>query len=64
MDTVISLQREDGSYGYTYSETEKKVLDWEGFAGCWFAPCAAYLYHLTGELKYLKSAQKALRFYS
>ncbi len=64
LDTVIDLQREDGAFGYTYSFTEKKVKDWEGFAGCWFAPCSAYLYHLIGEEKYLKAAKKALRYYS
>lgn len=64
MDTVIQLQREDGAFGYTYSITEKEVLDWDGFAGCWFSPCAAYFYQLSGEEKYLTSAKKALYYYS
>jgi len=63
MDTVIDLQREDGAFGYTYHSEERKVLDWDGFAGCWFAPAAAYLYHLTGNTKYLESAKRALRYY-
>lgn len=64
LDTVIELQREDGAFGYTYSITSKMVNDWNGFAGCWFAPCGAYLYRLTGEEKYLVAAKKALRYYS
>ena len=63
IDTVISLQRDDGAFGYTYDIHEKKVLDWEGFAGCWFVPCAAYLYHMTKEEKYLLAAKKALSYY-
>ncbi len=64
LDTVIDLQREDGAFGYTYCTSCKKVNDWNGFAGCWFAPCSAYLYHLTGEDKYINAAKKALRYYS
>lgn len=63
MDQVIALQREDGAFGYTYRVDRPGVLDWEGFAGCWFAPCAAYCYHLTGENRYLHSAKGALHFY-
>ena len=43
IDTVILLQREDGAFGYTYRTDRKEVADWNGFAGCWFVPCAAYL---------------------
>ncbi len=63
IDTVILLQREDGAFGYTYRTDRKEVADWNGFAGCWFVPCAAYLYHLTGEEKYLQAADKALDYY-
>lgn len=63
LDTVISLQRGDGSYGYTYACDRKAVLDWEGFAGCWFAAAMPYAYQVTGEEKYLESAEKALAFY-
>lgn len=63
MDTAIRLQREDGAFGYTYSTTRPEVLDWDGFAGCWFAPCAVYFYRLTGESTYLEAARKALRYY-
>ncbi|MDO5423384.1 MAG: hypothetical protein Q4F41_06630 [Eubacteriales bacterium] len=63
LDTVVSLQREDGAFGYTYSISEKKVLDWSGFAGCWFVPSLAYLAELTGDGGYLEPAKKALRYY-
>ncbi len=63
LDTVVELQREDGAFGYTYSIHEKKVMDWSGFAGCWFVPALAYLADLTGEKSYLEPAKKALRYY-
>lgn len=63
LDTVIGLQREDGNYGYTYAYDRKAVLDWDGFAGCWFAAAMAYAYKLTGEVRYLRSAEMAMEFY-
>ena len=63
LKTVTDLQREDGAFGYTYSMTEKKVLDWSGFAGCWFAPALVYLTRITGEESWLAPAKKALRYY-
>ena len=63
LHTVMDLQRADGAFGYTYSTQERKVLDWSGFAGCWFAPALVYLYRLTGEERCLHSAEKALHYY-
>lgn len=63
LETVTELQREDGAFGYTYSMTEKKVLDWSGFAGCWFAPALVYLARITGEKQWLIPAKAALRYY-
>ena len=63
LNTMVLLQREDGNYGYTYSPTEKKVLDWEGFAGCWFLPAMVYAYQLTGKEEYMDSARRAENFY-
>ena len=63
LHTVMDLQRADGAFGYTYSTQERKVLDWSGFAGCWFAPALVYLYRLTGEERCLHSAEKALDYY-
>ena len=62
-DTVVSLQREDGAFGYTFSPEKPCVLDWEGFAGCWFVPCLVYLWRFTGEKRYLDSARRGIRFY-
>ena len=64
LDTVIELQREDGAYGYTYSQHERKVLDWEGFAGCWFAAACALAYRQTQKSHYLASARKAVDYYA
>jgi hypothetical protein len=64
LDTVIELQREDGAFGYTFSQHEKQVLDWEGFAGCWFAAACALAYRHTEEERYLDSARKALDYYA
>lgn len=63
LETVMRLQREDGNYGYTYSRYECKVLDWDGFAGCWFAACMPLAYQLTGDSRYLESARRAMTFY-
>ena len=63
LDTVVSLQREDGAFGYTYSAATKKVLDWEGFAGCWFVPGLLYLARLMGEHSYVEAAEKAHGYY-
>ncbi|MCR5716323.1 MAG: hypothetical protein K6G23_05725, partial [Lachnospiraceae bacterium] len=62
-DTVMQLQRADGAFGYTYAVDHKEVLDWDGFAGCWFAPALAYAYQMTGTAAYLEAAKKALRYY-
>lgn len=63
LDTVTGLQREDGAFGYTYSPEKKEVLDWEGFAGCWFVPGLVYLARLTGEAGYAEKAKKGLDYY-
>lgn len=63
LDTVTALQREDGAFGYTYSAAERKVLDWEGFAGCWFVPGLLYLARLTGDASYREAAKKAHAYY-
>ncbi len=64
MDTVIELQRDDGAFAYTYRVDRREAADWNGFAGCWFVPCAAYLYHLTGEKRYLAAADAGLSYYA
>ena len=64
MDTVIDLQRGDGAFAYTYHVDRREAADWNGFAGCWFVPCAAYMYHLTGEERYLAAADAGLTYYA
>ncbi|MDB5325971.1 MAG: hypothetical protein JWM57_1540 [Phycisphaerales bacterium] len=63
LDTAVALQREDGAFGYIFSSTEKKVVDWEGFAGCWFVPALAIAWKLTGHGPYLDAAKKAIAYY-
>lgn len=63
LDTAVELQRDDGAFGYIFSSTEKKVVDWEGFAGCWFAPALAIAWKLTGHGPYLDAAKKAIAYY-
>ena len=63
LDTVIDLQRDDGAYGYIFSGKRKEVLDYEGFAGCWFAAAMPLAWKLTGEGRYLDSGRRAMAYY-
>lgn len=63
LDTVIDLQRADGAYGYIFSGKRKEVLDYEGFAGCWFAAAMPLAWKLTGDRRYLDSGRRALAYY-
>ncbi len=63
LETVMALQREDGAFGYLFSAEQREVVDWDGFAGCWFAAALPLAYELTGEPRYLESARRALRYY-
>ncbi len=63
LDTIISLQLDTGSYGFTYRADRPEVADKEGFAGAWFIPCLALATQLTGDQKYLASAKRAAAFY-
>ncbi|HSV15874.1 MAG TPA: hypothetical protein VLI90_16545 [Tepidisphaeraceae bacterium] len=63
LDTAVELQRADGAFGYIFSSTERKVIDWDGFAGCWFAPALVLAWRLTGSRRYLESASRAMRYY-
>lgn len=63
LDTAIEFQRPDGAFGYIFSGKERKVLDYEGFAGCWFAAALPLAWKLTGDRKYLAAAEKAIAFY-
>lgn len=63
LGTAVELQRDDGAFGYIYSGTEKKVIDWEGFAGCWFVPGLVLAWKLTGEARHRESADRAMKYY-
>lgn len=63
LDTIVELQKGDGNFGYTYSLTEKKMLDDKGFAGCWFVPSLLLAYQITNKSIYLQSAKKGMEFY-
>jgi hypothetical protein len=63
LNTAIDLQRHDGAFGYVFSHSEKRVVDFDGFAGCWFAAALPLAWRLTGENRYRESAERALRHY-
>jgi hypothetical protein len=63
LDAIISIQRDDGCYGYTYSLNGPVILDSDGFAGCWFAAACALAYDITGKNEYLKSAESGMNYY-
>ncbi len=63
LNSAVELQRADGAFGYIFSPGEKKVIDWDGFAGCWFAAALILAVKRTGEKRYRESAGRALEFY-
>ncbi|MDW8263257.1 MAG: hypothetical protein RMJ35_12090 [Phycisphaerales bacterium] len=64
LDTAIALQRSDGAFGYIFSGKRKEVLDYEGFAGCWFAAALARAWKLTARPEYRTALDRALDFYA
>ena len=58
---MIDLQREDGAYGYTYSQHERKVLDWVGWL--LVCSCLCFGYRQTQKSHY-NSARKAVNYYA
>jgi hypothetical protein len=64
LDTAIALQRDDGAFGYIFSSREKKVIDFDGFAGCWFAAALPLAWRMTGEPRYRDAADRALGYYA
>jgi hypothetical protein len=63
LNTAVKLQRDDGAFGYVFSSREKKVMDYDGFAGCWFAAALVHAWKLTGEVQFRDAAARALDFY-
>lgn len=64
LGTAIELQRGDGAFGYIFSSREKGVIDYDGFAGCWFAAGLGYAWKITGDARYLQSAARAMEYYA
>lgn len=62
-DTFTALQRKDGNCGYSYSITECKVADWNGYAGCWVAAALAAGWNFTGNTRYRDAAKLAANYY-
>lgn len=64
LETAIALQRDDGAFGYIFNSKERKVLDYDGFAGCWFAAALPLAWKVTGERRYVDAAERSLAFYA
>ena len=64
LDTAMELQRDDGAFGYLFSSTEKRVIDYDGFAGCWFAAAMVRAWRITGDARYRDSAARAMPYYA
>ena len=60
----MQLQRDGGAFGYIFSSREKKVIDFDGFAGSWFAAALALAWKISGETRYRSSADRALEYYA
>jgi hypothetical protein len=63
LDTVVGLQREDGNLGYLYDTKSRAVVDWDGFAGCWFAAALALGGRLLRRPDWLAAAERAVEYY-
>lgn len=64
LDTAIERMSTDGAFGYVFSSKENRVLDWAGFAGCWFTAALPLAHDLTGDPKYLKHAARSITWYA
>ena len=63
LDTLLAIQPADGRYGFTYSTTERRIVDPDGFAGVYWAAAMAIAARLTGNTRYTGSAIRAMAFY-
>jgi hypothetical protein len=63
LDTVMELQRGDGAFGYVFSTREPRVIDFDGFAGCWFAAALPLAWQITGDAKYGDAGRRAFDYY-
>jgi hypothetical protein len=63
LDRAIELQREDGAFGYIFSGRDGSVVDYDGFAGCWFTAALPLAWQLTDDPRYRAAAERSLGFY-
>jgi hypothetical protein len=64
LETMLTLQRQDGHYGFAYEVDRAAVADWDGFAGCWWVPAMCAAFELTHDRRFLHSAQRAMELYA
>src|SRR6185369_13028960 len=64
LDTARELQRDDGAFGYLFSSAERKVIDYDGFAGCWFAAAMVRAWRITGRTDFRDAAERGVRYYA
>ena len=63
LERAMTIQQDDGNFGYAYSTETGEMVDPHGFAGCWFAAALAHAHVITGEKRYLDAAARAMAFY-
>ena len=63
LKTALANQQPDGSYPCFFDPNTGKGVNYDGFQSCWFVPGMALLYKQTHDPLYLKSAERAIRYY-
>lgn len=64
LDTICTLQKDDGNFGYTYYTDRPAIADDVGFAGVWFVPALVLAHRMTGRESYLDAARRGLDYYA
>jgi len=63
LDTIASLQLEDGNLGFAYSMDKPEIIDSNGSIGAWWIPGFALASKRLNKPHYMKVAHRALKFY-
>ena len=63
IDTALRGQHENGALPIFFDPDSGDAVDYNGFQACWFVPGVILLAKLTGDKKYLASAERAMQFY-
>ena len=63
LDTIASLQLEDGNLGYAYSVKRPEIIDPHGAIGAWWIPGFALASKRLNKPHYMKVARRALAYY-